>query len=1082
MWNILGITPTSDEDVIKTAYRGKLVSVNPEEDPEGFKKLRQAYEEAVSWAKKAKKKKNPLEQWMYEIEQIYENFYRRIDADEWEEIFENEICTDLDTAEEARLEITRFLMGHYFLPQFVWKRVWDVFEFEEEREMIAEKISNDFITYIQYRGENEDYYDYQLYEGPVDGDYDAYMKNINMLKTLMDDEKYEEAKPLVEKVEASEITHPYAKMEVLKYYLAKEDPRWEKLLLELREELYEDPFLTELEGELLCRQGKYEEAKEVFEQVLSQVKDHQGATRKLVEIHQKLGEYEQAKKICLDVLEDKIPDERICLAMVEINKELIRQWKDREDKQMDVAWCYYQNQKFDQSLKVLRKLKPEGEIEFDYYNLIARVLLETGDYEEGFKMTQIWISNIEKLTGNEKDYERKSKRYGYAHFIASMHCLELDMEERSQEYVMRALALDPEQIDVMMYRERRMESFLKRKEYERCIKEANIVLEIIEFFYPAYVYRQEANYHLFRAQQVMDDFYRAIELAPDQGKPYVMVIRMLLNFNMLSEVKNMIQMAEKNRVQDPEFFFYRLEYDRLQATSEEELLSIAKKMQKLVPKLANKEGAICYRIGIIYDRLSETENEEDYANEALRYAKKAVKADKEVPQYQWLLADMYQKFGEYEKAVLRYQTVLVLDASLSDAWIDMGSAYEAMGEDDKAIDAMEKGARAHERHEYVHNSLMNLYMRRFARDRERQDFDQALVHANAQLEVVANAYFYRERAYLYIEDMQLSKAFMDIRKSYELEPEDLYAISSMGYIYRLMGDYKKAIEYYCKAEKKAVTQQQKFSLYRWWAPIYERDGQFDKALECYARCLKIDGQAVEVVEEIAWIHMRMNDYENAAKYYEKAMTMEEGVKDHLLTEAAKAYYYNGNRLKARKLLKQAELMFSYSGDVYCQIGEFYLEEKGDFKKAYKFYYEACGLCKEEPYVRLVEVFSKMGKEQDAKKMCRLAEKKIAEYYGSMEDFFRKMEYQKYVYYNIAMMYYYSGEIDTARQYLLQLQERPMCYFCSYGFCYEEKFAEAVLLAMEHKDQEALKLCRRILAQDRNLGEVWQFKNKLEERN
>ena len=93
MWNILGITPTSDEDVIKTAYRGKLVSVNPEEDPEGFKELRQAYEEAVSWAKKAKKKKNPLEQWMYEIEQIYENLYRRIDADEWEGIFENEICS-----------------------------------------------------------------------------------------------------------------------------------------------------------------------------------------------------------------------------------------------------------------------------------------------------------------------------------------------------------------------------------------------------------------------------------------------------------------------------------------------------------------------------------------------------------------------------------------------------------------------------------------------------------------------------------------------------------------------------------------------------------------------------------------------------------------------------------------------------------------------------------------------------------------------------------------------------------------------------------------------------------------------------
>ena len=124
----------------------------------------------------------------------------------------------------------------------------------------------------------------------------------------------------------------------------------------------------------------------------------------------------------------------------------------------------------------------------------------------------------------------------------------------------------------------------------------------------------------------------------------------------------------------------------------------------------------------------------------------------------------------------------------------------------------------------------------------------------------------------------------------------------------------------------------------------------------------------------------------------------------------------------------------------------------------------------------------MGKTEDARKMCRLAEKKIDRYYGSMEDFLRKKEYQKYVYYNIAMMYYYSGEVETVKKYLLQIKKRPMCYFCSYGFCYEEAFLEAALLALEGKKEAAQDLCRKILEQDRNLGEVRQFLNKLEERN
>jgi hypothetical protein len=50
IWTILGIEPTNERKTIKRAYSRLLKQTNPEDDPEGFKRLREAYEKASGLA------------------------------------------------------------------------------------------------------------------------------------------------------------------------------------------------------------------------------------------------------------------------------------------------------------------------------------------------------------------------------------------------------------------------------------------------------------------------------------------------------------------------------------------------------------------------------------------------------------------------------------------------------------------------------------------------------------------------------------------------------------------------------------------------------------------------------------------------------------------------------------------------------------------------------------------------------------------------------------------------------------------------------------------------------------------------
>ena len=101
-WEILGIRKTEDQEEIRKAYYKQLPHFHPEENPEGFRALRQAMEEALEIAAEtagaqetAMMDSRELRDLVKEAGEVYRDFGRRICPDQWKTLASASVCQDL---------------------------------------------------------------------------------------------------------------------------------------------------------------------------------------------------------------------------------------------------------------------------------------------------------------------------------------------------------------------------------------------------------------------------------------------------------------------------------------------------------------------------------------------------------------------------------------------------------------------------------------------------------------------------------------------------------------------------------------------------------------------------------------------------------------------------------------------------------------------------------------------------------------------------------------------------------------------------------------------------------------------------
>jgi len=227
-WKVLGIKRTGDIREIKRAYARKLRDHPPEDDPEGFMLLRECYELALKSAEKqnrrAEKLVKPVDESVQsgeptqpvdqsaetilpealspadtsadtsavnsivnKLEELYNDFKRRMDPDEWKQLFNGLGVSELRTAEKPFVD---FLNEHYVLPFSVWQYLDTEISLRDNenfhRNFLADE-HNDVCTPIpeMFREIQDPGFDISFYAGLRVNAYVAYQfENWNIAEAL----------------------------------------------------------------------------------------------------------------------------------------------------------------------------------------------------------------------------------------------------------------------------------------------------------------------------------------------------------------------------------------------------------------------------------------------------------------------------------------------------------------------------------------------------------------------------------------------------------------------------------------------------------------------------------------------------------------------------------------------------------------------------------------------------------------------------------------------------------------------------------------------------------------------------------
>ncbi|MBR6527955.1 MAG: tetratricopeptide repeat protein [Lachnospiraceae bacterium] len=1119
MFHILQIEETKDKNEIKTAYRRLLQQTNPEDDPEGFKQLRQAYEEAMRYADRPVESEavvkpqdtSPVGLWLARAEEIYGSWQRRLDPTQWQELFKDDICQALDLAEEVQEKFLVFLMSHFRLPHEVWQLCDKEFGIVEQRQQLLEKFPRDYIQYICFEIENGGFMDFGLFEGPDDGAYDPYINLYLQIKQLMDqcaaaglweDEKVrqmaEQADQMLTQLEAMEVYHPYGDVERLRLAVkaGRQDEVRERIQMLSWGEAADNIYVMLQVGAAWESLEEMEPAREVYAKLLERQTDNYPAGVGMMHCEMVAAQWTQAKERIMDLMDVAKNDPHLMDCMHECNKHLIPEMEARlkEDpsdwnERVELGWCLFQEERSDDCIALLHELPVTEEMRIEYCNMLSRTYLMRKEYQLSMPLLEEWQKLMYELPdSDDPKIKKRKRRIGYSYYAMAFCLQETGRAEEAIAYYDKAIALEKDEDMLQSYlmgKAHMLCTILHR--YEESAETCDQLLERNEQYMPAYVCRQECSYRMHRAQAVIDDYHRAVSIYPVFLPPYLMAAKVFFFYRQYKNALDVIGKARDMGLTSAELDYYEARALRYMAEKKEDLdrpkellSSVLVQLQKEAEEKAEKEkapgedemllGADPVEEAEVWKELAFCYMDEKNWDMAMQTAMDGLQKFPDDSGLVYAKAGTLKGLGKYKEAEPLYQQLLT---DQPDNTVIMGHLLDCLNELDRKNELeslCEKILATDPDNTRALYRLMHLYQDRMNDKRDSSWFAPALELADKLVRLQPTAYYYIERGLLLSDMYRLEDAIDDYKKAAQEEPDNLYAYNNAGVNCQHLDRFEEAEEYFKKSI--ALLGEEDESVLPWknLAVLYLIQQRYEEAWDCVAENEKLFPDRASLYMDRAEILEKSGQFGEAIREYERFLEKKDSKSRRAKVNIANVYDIKGDTKTAQKCFKK--LLKEFPGDRWIenQWIDFMLEEQVDLRTAYSILKKRLladpakdGKANLYDLVQMVEVCYYLKRQKEREQYYARALQAIQQCGPAGEESYVGLEPTAPSYlYHLGLLHLFGGSLDLAEQMFGRMKQGHRCEFCHYGGCYEAWRGMALVRLMQERFDEAQELFEKAL--------------------